>query len=61
MSKLKMPKYVTRYGIVCTKHGIYTPFVDHTCKNHKQVQKWIDKNGFRLMQSMVRKKIEDRR
>lgn len=58
---MKLPKYITRYGIMCTKHGIYTPYIEHNCRNLKQVQKWIDKHGFKLMQSMVKRKIEDRR
>ena len=54
----KIPSYVRKYGVMCTAKGVYTPYVDHDGKNPKRAQKWIDRNGLELMQSMLKRKIE---
>ncbi|UVF62267.1 hypothetical protein [Nitrososphaeria virus YSH_1032793] len=56
--KIHIPKYILDVKIVRTGQGIYTPQIKHNTTDDR-ARKWIEKNGWRLMEELCRMKIKD--
>lgn len=55
---MKLPKFITDYGMQANGDGIYTPFIYTSLKNRSRGEKWLDKNGFKLVRFLLREDVE---
>lgn len=56
---MKLPNWIEKIEVVCTKPGIYTPMITYHGNDINKAQRWIEKNGRRWMNFMCVGGVKD--